>query len=306
MTGRDVPQVHPRPRRVRGRRPQHAVGEQAGVQPGDLVSGGREHRGHHGAQIALVSGEQYAQGFNPQVDSEFGDGERLGVARVAFDAPDPGEPQEGLPVVPGPVPLRGVVLLQQPHLVLGGLRGQRLVHHRTAQVPVPLDDLVAQYEMVAERGRHQLRQAAVVLVRVLGARGEHQVGLGAGAQLLDRGLRLRPVRGQPAVGHLVHGQPEVGARAERGERLLLLLLALRAAARQHQRVDPEARMGPAQGQQGAAGADGDVVAVRAHRDDPLQTSCSQPDHALTPVPVRSHTAHGRSPGRRPRPAPCAP
>ena len=55
--GRDVAQVHPVPRRVRGRRAEHAVGEQAGVEADDLVPGGREDRGHDGAQVALVSGQ---------------------------------------------------------------------------------------------------------------------------------------------------------------------------------------------------------------------------------------------------------
>ena len=63
VVGRDVAQVDPMPRRVGGRRAEDAVGEQAGVQADDLVSGGREDRGHHGAQVALVSGQQYAHRF---------------------------------------------------------------------------------------------------------------------------------------------------------------------------------------------------------------------------------------------------
>lgn len=124
--------------------------------------------------------------------------------------------------------------------------------------------------MVAERGGYQLCQAAVVLVRVIGTRGQDQIRVGPLAQFLDRGLGLVPVRGQPAVRQLVHGQPQVGAGAEGGERGLLLLLPLAPAAGEHQRVDADARSGLAQRQQGAAGADGDVVAVRAHRDDPFQ------------------------------------
>lgn len=149
--------------------------------------------------------------------------------------------------------------------------------------------------MVAERGGYQLCQAAVVLVRVIGARGEDQVRVGPLAQFLDRGLGLVPVRGQPAVGQLEHGQPQVGVRAEGGERGPLLLLPLAAAAGEHQRVDADARPGLAQRQQRAAGADGDVVAVGAHRDDPVPGAGPEADHALAPAMSRSHTAHGRSP-----------
>lgn len=135
----------------------------------------------------------------------------------------------------------------------------------------------------------------MVLVGVVGARREDQLRLALRAEFLDGGLGLLPVRGQAAVRQFVHGQPQVGARAEGGERGLFLLLALAAAAGEHQRVDADAGPRLAQRQQGAAGADGDVVAVGAHDDDPVERTGSEPDHARTPALSRSHTAHGRSP-----------
>ena len=62
-------------------------------------------------------------------------------------------------------------------------------------------------------------------------------GSAAGAQLLQRHLRPFPARGHPAVGQVQHRDVELRARAERGERGPFLLLAQRAAAGEHERVD---------------------------------------------------------------------
>ena len=41
-------------------RPEHAVGEKAGVQPGYVVPRGLQDRHHDRAQIALMPGDQYS------------------------------------------------------------------------------------------------------------------------------------------------------------------------------------------------------------------------------------------------------
>jgi hypothetical protein len=59
----DVPQVGAEAGHVRGvERAEHAVGEQAAVEPGHLVACRGEDRGHHGAQVALVTGQQNSHG----------------------------------------------------------------------------------------------------------------------------------------------------------------------------------------------------------------------------------------------------
>jgi hypothetical protein len=58
---RDVAEVDGQAGDVRGvERAEDAVGEQPAVQTRDVVPGGRQDRGHHGAQVALVAGQQYA------------------------------------------------------------------------------------------------------------------------------------------------------------------------------------------------------------------------------------------------------
>ena len=62
---RHVPQVHPHTRRVRGCGAEHAVGEEAGVQTGYVVSGGLQDRHHDRAQIALMPGDEYSHPHCP-------------------------------------------------------------------------------------------------------------------------------------------------------------------------------------------------------------------------------------------------
>jgi hypothetical protein len=57
----DVAQVDGQPRHVRYVEvAEDARGEQPAVQAGDVVARGRQDRGHHGAQVALVAGQQNA------------------------------------------------------------------------------------------------------------------------------------------------------------------------------------------------------------------------------------------------------
>ena len=56
--GGHVPQVDSQAGRVGGGGAEHAVGEPADIEAGDLVARCLQHRGHDGAEVALVAGEQ--------------------------------------------------------------------------------------------------------------------------------------------------------------------------------------------------------------------------------------------------------
>ena len=65
LLARHIPQVHPHARRIRRGRPEHAVGEKAGVQPGYVVPRGLQDRHHDRAQITLMPGDQYSHPLYP-------------------------------------------------------------------------------------------------------------------------------------------------------------------------------------------------------------------------------------------------
>ena len=60
LRGGHVPQVHLNPRRILRGGTEHAVGEEAGVQPCYLVSRSLQYRHHHCAEVTLMSGYQDA------------------------------------------------------------------------------------------------------------------------------------------------------------------------------------------------------------------------------------------------------
>ena len=82
---------------------------------------------------------------------------------------------------------------------------------------------------------------------------------------------------------------------------VLLVLAVGAAAGEHQGVDPRAGAGRAHREQRATSADGDVVTVRTQQRQARRAGHSQPDHlshralVLSQEAYFSQSAHGRSP-----------
>jgi hypothetical protein len=62
-----VTQVDPERLDLVGRGPEHAVGEQSGVQADDLVSGLTQYRHQYAADVAVVTGYEYAHGKAPEM-----------------------------------------------------------------------------------------------------------------------------------------------------------------------------------------------------------------------------------------------
>src|SRR3712207_4263273 len=82
---------------------------------------------------------------------ELGHVERHGVPGMTLHPADPREAGKGLGVEPAPVALRAVVLVQQRDFLVQDLAVQRQVCLRLGQVTIPLEDLVAEDQMIAER-----------------------------------------------------------------------------------------------------------------------------------------------------------
>jgi hypothetical protein len=91
------------------------------------------------------------------------------------------------------------MLLQQGHLAVHDLGPERQVDVGLPQVAVPLRDLVFQDQVISERGPGQAAQLAVVLVGVVAAMGQDQVGLDALAQGLEPELDLPALLGEEPV-----------------------------------------------------------------------------------------------------------
>ena len=151
--------------------------------------------------------------------------------------------------------------------------------------------------MVAEDGRDQAGQLAVVLVVVGAVTGEHEVGLAGPPELLEPFLRPVPVHRQPPVGHVQDRDGEVGAGAERRQRGPLLVLPRRPGAGEDQRPHPEPGAGTAQRQDGAAGADRDVVAVGTEQDELVEPLRDQRPHQDCRCCVTRLSSGGRSGSR---------
>src|SRR6185437_1031815 len=99
-------------------------------------------------------------------DDRFRTRERLGVGRPAFHAAQSRQAEENLVVPPVTSALGREALVQQFYLPAGRLGGQRDVHRGTADVAVPLRDLVGQVELITENGGNDLGDGPVILMRV--------------------------------------------------------------------------------------------------------------------------------------------
>jgi hypothetical protein len=84
VTGLHVPDVEPQcPLRQR-RRPERAVGEEVAVEADHVVPGGTEHGHEHGADVAVVAGDEHAHGSAPPVGADEDDGPHLQTFHGGF------------------------------------------------------------------------------------------------------------------------------------------------------------------------------------------------------------------------------
>ena len=212
--------------------------------------------------------------------------------------------------------LSRVALIEQFSFPSRDVIGQRKVRVRTSQIAVPLRDLVGEAELVAECRRHQLADGPVILVRIAGGRGEHEIRAQRPRLGLDDLLDLAPDGGQPPVGQVMQLHLEVRAGCERPGRRLGLLLAL-TGPRQQDVPDTQPRVALSEAEQGPARCDLNVIGMRADREDrqrrvrrrvkaqrqhyattaPGPAAPTAPTAAVFPAPERSgsHTIQGQLP-----------
>jgi hypothetical protein len=139
--------------------------------------------------------------------------------------------------------------------------------------------------VAAEGVPGQLGHQPVVLVAVLQAVGEDQVGVDLGLEPLEALLDRPAVIGQEAVPEPLDRDPDLaGALGERGRAVGRLLGPL-AGATQHQPVHRQAGVLGDQPEDGAAAADLDVVGMGADDQDArrgiISTGDGQAEHGLT-------------------------
>lgn len=187
------------------------------------------------------------------------------------------------------------MLQQQLGLELGDPGGQRMEHRRLRSVVLPLEDLVAQHQMIAKLGGGQLGEQSVILMGIAALRGEHHLGTAAAAQRRHRILDPLPMRRGITVRDIENAQIQIRAGAEGGERVLLLPGPLGPGPGEHEGSNAKAGNGIRQRQQGSAEADGQIVAVRRHQGDLTDRARPESDHGVG----CSHTIQGRSPVRYP-------
>ncbi len=229
-----------------------------------------------------------------QVQQDLRREEPLGILVPRLDAPDTHQPEEELVVPPVTVDLAGIALVEQLHLAPGLLGGEADEVRGCAEVAVPLRDLVVQHQRVAPDGGGQAPHQPVVLVRVVDARGEDEVGLHPGRDVLERLLGLVPVRRQATVGEAEGLELGTGHEPVDGG-TGLVGTPLRAG--QHHARQPQA-LATGQAQQGATTADLDVVRVRAQTEDVQRTPWqAHPDHAVPSLPGQASTLTEEARGR---------
>src|SRR6266545_156742 len=222
---------------------------------------------------------------------------RIPGRRVRLQPTQPHHRPKCVCAEPRAVELAREVREQQLDLPRGGGLVQGDEQHGSAEVALVLGDLVLEDQVVAEGVPGQLRDQAVVLVRVVAARGQDQVRREAALELLEGLLDRGALPGEEAVPEGPHLDLAVVAAAEERLRAVHRLLGALALAAQHQPADLQRRELRDQPEEGAAAADLDVVGMRAeHQQPPDSASHRAEDHRKHPgVPTRT--------GRRPvRPA----
>ena len=86
-----------------------------------------------------------------------------------------GQPEKRLLVEPVVARLRRVVLEQQARLLLGHIGFERMIDRRARSVGLPLENLVAEQEMITKLGRQQFGKQPMILMSVVALRTEHHI-----------------------------------------------------------------------------------------------------------------------------------
>ena len=152
---------------------------------------------------------------------------------------------------------------------------------RLGEVTVPLEDLVAEHEVITERGGQISASVRWSWWASCPAGAKIRSGSVLRPHVLQGVLDPLPAGRQPAVRQVEHRDLQRCARAERRERRPLLLLAQASAAGEDQRVHPDAGVRAAHLEQCAAGADREVVAVRTDQEHLVQPLWEQTQHHLS-------------------------
>src|SRR4029077_18797781 len=126
--------------------------------------------------------------------------------------------------------LGGVMLEQQPRLLLGHVAFQRMKDRGSRGVGLPFEDLVAEQEVIAKLGGQQLREQAVILMSIAALRAEHYLRAAGSAKLIQMVLDSFPMSRCSPVRYIEDNHLEIGTGAECGERIQLLGFAIGAPA----------------------------------------------------------------------------
>ena len=154
--------------------------------------------------------------------------------RVALHPAKPGQPEKRLLVEPVVTGLGRIVLEQQPRLLLGHLGVERMEDRRAWGIGLPLEDFVAENKMITKLGRQQFGQQTMILMSIAGLRTEHHLGVAGSTKFTQMILDSFPMDGRPPVRYVEDRHFDIGTGTERGQRALLLGLALGAPAREHE------------------------------------------------------------------------
>src|SRR5579883_3148468 len=156
--------------------------------------------------------------------------ERFGEAarRVAADAAQPQQGQEGVGGEPCARPLAREMLEQRRHLAPGKLRAQGGEQVGVAEIAVIFDDLVLPDEMVAEGVVGELGDQAMVLMQIIAVMREDQRRLIGTLQRLEALLDLGVLRREEAVAEVVHRDRRLAHAGKEMARARLGLAAPRA------------------------------------------------------------------------------
>ena len=155
---------------------------------------------------------------------------RFCVLAAALHAAKSGQPEKRLLVEPVVTHLRRVVLEQQARLLLGHVTFEGMKNRRARCVGLPLEDLVAEHEMIAKLGRQQFGEQPMILMSIAALRAEHHLRCTGSAKLTQTILDSFPVNGCSPVRYVKDAHLDVGTRTECGERFHLLGFALGATA----------------------------------------------------------------------------